>query len=223
MPLKTENLRGRGISVSSPDRSLIPDKEPERLAALRRYEIPETPESVFDRVTRLAAHLFDAPIAIVSIVERERIWFTSHRGTDAAETARAPGLCASAILQEEPWIVSDAAVDPRTTDNPLVHRELGVRFYAGVPLRMRDGHALGMLAVLDQEPREVTDKELAPLEDLAAMLVNDLELRLLAREQEQRLARGDGGAEFLVTASHELRTPLAAVYGAAKLLSKPGL
>ena len=162
--------------------SLIPADEPARLEAVRRYDVLDTPpDGAFDRITALAARLFDVPISIVSIVDRDRIWFTSHHGIDVSEIGRDPGLCASAICQYEPWLVTDARVDPRTIDNPLVAGELGLRFYLGVPLTTADGHNLGTLNVIDQEPREVSGEELETLRDLAAIVVDELELRLATR------------------------------------------
>ncbi len=199
--------------ISSPN-------EPERLAAVRRHDILDTPpDGTFDRVTRLAARILDVPISVVSIVDHDRIWFKSRHGIDMDQIDREPGLCASAILHDGPWIVADAEVDPRTLTNPLVSGELGLRFYAGVPLRTSDGHNLGTLAVLDTKPREITKAELATLEDLAAVVVEELEVRLVARREGHRLERER--ADFLMIAAHELRAPLAAVYGAAKLLGGP--
>ncbi len=153
-----------------------------RLAAVRRYEILDTPpDGAFDRVAELAARIFDAPISIISIVDHDRIWFKSHHGLDASEIGRDPGLCASAICQYEPWLVSDAKLDPRTLDNPLVVGELGLRFYVGVPLTTSEGHNLGTLNVIDLEPREVSEEQLSTLRDLAAIVVDELELRLATR------------------------------------------
>lgn len=161
---------------------VFPENEQERLAAVRRYEVLDTPpDGAFDRITALAARLFEVPISIVSIVDQDRIWFKSHHGVAAGEIERAPGLCASAVCQYEPWLVTDAAVDPRTVDNPLVAGELGLRFYCGVPLTTTDGFNLGTLNVIDVEPREVSDSELATLRDLAAVVMDELELRLATR------------------------------------------
>ncbi|SDI46720.1 Serine/threonine protein kinase [Arthrobacter subterraneus] len=162
--------------------SLLPDNEEERLAAVRRYDILDTPpDGAFDRVTSLAARIFSVPTAIVSIVDHDRIWFKSHHGTDVEQLDRDPGLCASAILQNDPWIIEDAAIDPRALSNPLVAGEYGLKFYAGVPLRTRDGFNLGTLCILDTESRQFTADETRILEDLAAIVMNDLELRLEAR------------------------------------------
>jgi GAF domain-containing protein len=160
----------------------VPEHEERRLAAVRRYNVLDTPpDGAFDRVTGLAARLFDVPISIISIVDHDRIWFKSHYGIAAEEIGRDPGLCASAVLQLEPWLVNDAAVDVRTIDNPLVAGELGLRFYLGVPLVSSDGFNLGTLNVIDVEPREVTEDEIRTLEDLAAIVMDELELRLDAR------------------------------------------
>ena len=161
---------------------LIPADEAERHAAVRRYNILDTPpDGSFDHITALAARLFSVPVAIVSVVDTDRIWFKSHHGTDVEQIGRDPGLCASAILQDEAWVVSDARADPRTLANPLVAGEFGLQFYAGVPLHTRDGHNLGTLCILDREPREFSDSEVRILEDLAAIVMNDLELRLEGR------------------------------------------
>jgi len=177
-----------------------PEVEEERLAAVRRYDVLDTPpDGAFERLTALAAKHFDVPIAIVSIVDSDRIWFKSHHGIDVDEIDRDPGLCASAVMQDHPWVVEDAAADPRTIANPLVAGELGLRFYAGAPLTTRDGHGLGTLCVIDQEPREFTAEQADTLADMAAIVMDELELRLAARqtvehelglrEQAERMAR----------------------------------
>jgi len=154
-----------------------------RMRAVERYRILDTPEDgAFNRVAALAARVFSVPVAIVSVVDHDRIWFKAHHGTDVTEIGRDPGLCASAILQDGPWIVENAGSDPRTLANPLVAGEFGLQFYAGVPLRTPDGYNLGTFCVLDREPREFTAEDTRTLEDLAAVVMNDLELRLRSRE-----------------------------------------
>ena len=169
------------------------EEEERRLQVLRRYDILDTPpDGAFDRVTSLAARLFDVPIAIVTLVDRDRIWFKSKQGVDAEEIGRDSGLCASAILQCGPWLLSDASIDPRAIANPLVAGELGLRFYLGVPLRTWDGYNLGTLCVIDQKPREVSPAEVEHLNDLASLVVDQMELRLTARNalaQQEMLLR----------------------------------
>lgn len=168
----------------------LPDVAPEavapdeaaRIAAVRRYDVLDTPaDGAFDRIAALAARVCETPIAIVSIVDSDRIWFKARHGIDAQHTERDLGLCASAILHDGPWVVEDAATDPRALANPLVAGESGLRFYLGIPLRTHDGFNLGTLCVLDVEPRQATDRQIADLADLAAMVVDELEWRLAAR------------------------------------------
>ena len=173
--------------------SIIPDNEVERMAAVQRYRILDTPpDGAFDRVTALAARRFNVPISIISIVDHDRIWFKSHHGVDVQEIGRDPGLCASAILSSEAHVLVDASLDPRSLANPLVAGDFGLRFYAGVPLQTADGFNLGTLCVIDQQPRPVDESQIEDLHDLASLVVDQLELRLAARlavEQAQLLAR----------------------------------
>jgi GAF domain-containing protein len=150
-----------------------------RMQAVRRYQILDTPaDGAFDRITALAARLFSVPIAIVSVVDEDRIWFKSHHGLEVTQVDREPGLCASAVRQPEPWIIEDARLDPRTLANPLVAGELGLQFYAGIPLRSRDGYNLGTLCIIDRAPRTLSAAEVLTLEDLAAIVMHDLEQRM---------------------------------------------
>lgn len=185
------------MSTRSP---IIPENESERLRAVRRYDVLDTPpDGAFDRVTKLAARQFGVPISIVSIVDTDRIWFKSHHGVDVEEVGRDPGLCASAILGDEPWVVENAETDPRAMANPLVAGELGLRFYAGAPLTTHDGFNLGTLCVIDGAPREFSAEDAETLEALAGVVMDELELRLQARrtvsqelalrEQAERTAR----------------------------------
>ncbi len=155
-----------------------------RLRAVRRYDILDTPpDGAFDRITRIAAKLFRTPIAIVSIVDEDRIWFKSHHGLDVTQIPRSPGLCASAILGDHPWVLTDASADPRSLTNPLVAGAFGLRFYVGVPLRTNDGFNLGTLCVIDHHPRAVEDRQLEILKELAGIVMDELELRLVARNE----------------------------------------
>ena len=157
-------------------------EESERLAAVRRYDILDTPpDGAFDRVTAMAAALFSVPISIISLVDSDRIWFKSHHGLEVEQIDREPGLCASAILQDGPWLLKDAQLDPRSMANPLVAGEFGLRFYLGIPLKTTDGFNLGTLCVIDQEPRTFCQEQIAHLQHLAALVMDQMELRLAAR------------------------------------------
>jgi serine/threonine protein kinase len=158
-------------------------EEESRMHAVGRYRILDTPpDGAFDRIVALAARVFSVPVAIVSVVDHDRIWFKAHHGTDVTEIGRDPGLCASAILQDDPWVIESAATDPRTLANPLVAGDFGLQFYAGVPLRTPDGYNLGTFCILDREPRRFSAEDTRMLEDLAGIVMNDLELRLQSRD-----------------------------------------
>lgn len=168
----------------------FPDDESRRIGVLRRYDILDSPpDGSFDRITALAANLFEVPISIISLVDTDRIWFKSHHGLDVEEIGRDPGLCASCILQETPWVVTDAKADVRALANPLVAGEFGLRFYMGVPLRTHDGYNLGTLCVIGKQPREVTEREKSQLTDLASVVMDEIELRLSARSTVAQLQK----------------------------------
>jgi signal transduction histidine kinase/ActR/RegA family two-component response regulator len=165
----------------------LPANEAERLEALRRYNILDTPaEAAFDRITSLAARLFDVPIALVSLVDASRAWFKSCYGFDLREVQRDATICSLALLYDDVLVIPDTRQDDRLTCNPFVQNEPGLRFYAGAPLLTQDGFNLGTLCLLDTKPRDaLTDEQTATLADLAAMVVDELELRLAARKIAQ--------------------------------------
>jgi sigma-B regulation protein RsbU (phosphoserine phosphatase) len=157
--------------------------EQARLASVRRFDALElSRDGAFDRVAAIAARVLDAPISLVSLVEEDRIFFLSHLGTTATEMTRDAGLCASAVLQDDITVIPDAHLDPLAVANPLVAGEMGLRFYAAAPIRTSDGHNLGTVCVLDFEPRNVSRSDVAVLEDLAALVAQELEVRLAARQ-----------------------------------------
>jgi two-component sensor histidine kinase len=170
------------MAFASVDLTIIPPDEPSRMAAVRRYEILDTPpDGAFDHITAIAARNFNVPISIISIVDEDRIWFKSRHGLDVEQIGRDPGLCASAVLSAEPWIIADAKEDIRSLANPLVAGDFGLRFYVGVPLRTSDGYNLGTLCVIDKEPRTINERQIEDLKDLAAVVMDQMELRLSAR------------------------------------------
>lgn len=155
----------------------LPD-EPERLAALQHYEVLDTPpEPAFDDLAFLAAHICATPIAMVSLVDADRQWFKARVGLDLTETPRDVAFCAHAIAEPTPLVVPDALADDRFAGNPLVVGDPQIRFYAGAPLRVRDGHALGTLCVIDRVPRELSDEQQRALEALSRQVTAQLELR----------------------------------------------
>ena len=148
----------------------IPVNEQERLQALRLLAILDTaPDERFERLTRMAKRLFDAPIALVSLVDEDRQWFKSCNGLSIFETARDISFCGHAILRGDVLVIPDTLADARFDDNPLVTGPPHIRFYAGCPLRTSNGACIGTLCVIDTRPRDFGRDEIAGLRDLAAM------------------------------------------------------
>ncbi len=156
--------------------------ENKRLENLYKYEILDTPpDGYFDEITSLATKIFNVPIAIITLVDTHRIWFKSSYGLDAEEIPRSPGLCSSAILSPDIYIVEDARNDPRTLSNPLVAGILGLQFYAAAPLRSSDGYNLGTVCLIDKEPRSLNAQESSILRQLSRIVMSQFELKLQAR------------------------------------------
>ncbi|MDG1079933.1 MAG: sensor domain-containing diguanylate cyclase [Porticoccaceae bacterium] len=159
----------------------IPPNEVARLQTLRSFDILDTPqEERFDRLTRMARRLFDVPIALVSLVDKDRQWFKSRIGLPVSETPRDISFCGHSILGEEVFIIPDASSDERFQDNPLVIDKPNIRFYAGCPLRALNGTQMGTLCIIDDKPRDFSEADLSALTDLAAMAEQELAALQLA-------------------------------------------
>ncbi len=155
-----------------------PKNESARLEALRQYEILDTdPEEVFDDITRMAAYICQTPIAVISLVDRDRQWFKARHGLGPAETSRDCAFCAHAILEEAPMVIPDALSDHRFSDNPLVTSEPYIRLYAGAPLITPEGFKIGTLCVIDRVSRELDAGQVAVLRMLANQVMTQLDLR----------------------------------------------
>ncbi len=161
-----------------------------RLAALHSYDILDTPrEERFDRIVRMAARVFGSPIALISLVDRDRQWFKASVGLDAKETPRMISFCTHAIEQRDVFVVGDAAADPRFATNPLVTGEPRIGFYAGAPLVTNDGHALGTVCVIDRNPwTDFPDFAKEALRDYAAVVVEWLEGDRKARQLKSEIS-----------------------------------
>lgn len=153
----------------------IPANEAERLLALRQLLILDTPpEERFDRIVAFAAHEFDVPMALISLIDGDRQWFKSSVGMDVCETGRDISFCGHAILTSSPMVVNDARLDVRFMDNPLVLNAPYIQFYAGAPLTLPSGEVIGTLCVLDRQPRTLDRIEQATLSALSALVVEQL-------------------------------------------------
>src|SRR3954452_3370494 len=160
----------------------IPADEPQRLAALHDLAILDTPaEERFDRITALAARIFDVPVAMVSLADDDREWLKSSVGLSVNEVPRATGFCAHTILTDDAMVVRDASADERFAENPLVTGPPGIRFYAGVPIRAPSGHKIGAVRIGDGRPRDFTDEQLADLGTLAGAVESELRAVELGR------------------------------------------
>ena len=215
----------------------IPLNEARRLIALERYSILNTPpEAAFDRVVRIAARIFAVPIAMVTFIDKDRQWFKACFGSDLRENTRALSFCSHTILNDGVMVVPDALLDQRFRENPVV-LNMGLRFYAGAPLRTVDGLNIGTLCIYDVNPRaDLSDEQRETLTDLAAAIVDDLESRLtaqwaaraelqlakvnqeLAERLEQVKNLNASQQRFADDASHELRAPLMLIQGNIDLI-----
>jgi len=200
------------------------DAEARRLRALESYRVLDSPpEFEFDEIVRLAALLCGTPVALISLVDRDRQWFKARIGLDAESTPRDIAFCAHAIEGNGVMVVEDAATDVRFRQNPLVVSEPRIRFYAGAPLLDGDGQALGTLCVIDHAPRALSPLMEQTLEILARQVVARLELRRQFSQLERELrARSQAEAEFRQTAGfHEAL--IDAIDGLALEIASPSL
>jgi DNA-binding response OmpR family regulator len=162
------------------ERALTSHNEERRLATLHDLKILDTPrEDRFDRITRLAASIFNAPVALISLVDRHRQWFKSTYGLNAAETSRETSFCSHAVASQEVLVVPDTFQDPRFSDNPLVTEAPRIRFYAGYPIFVGP-ECVGTVCVLDKRPRQIDAGMVDLLHDLAALA--EIELQKPAQE-----------------------------------------
>lgn len=165
--------------------------EAKRISELYMYGILDTGfEERFDRLTRIAAAVFDTPIALISLVDSDRQWFKSSFGLDTRQTARDIAFCAHAIRNDEVMIVPDATRDPRFVQNPLVTAAPNIRFYAGAPLITGNNHALGTLCVIDRQPRAAFKKaDQKVLKDLADTVMDFFETQRAMRMAQSEVRR----------------------------------
>jgi len=163
-------------------KAALPNDEEARLAAVYRLGLLDTDaEERFDRHTRIAAAAFDAPIALVSLIDRERQWYKAHYGFDFSETSRDMGFCSHAILGDDPLIVTDTLRDDRFAENPVVIGDPHVRFYAGIPLHAADGARVGAFCIVDSKPRTLTPAQIRMLQDMARLVEEELDPRTAAK------------------------------------------
>ena len=160
-----------------------PASETARLETVRALKILDTdPEESFDRLAQLATTIFAVPIAHVSLIDEHREWFKAKCGVSAAEGERRTAFCAHTILSDDPLIVEDTHLDERFRDNPKVTDDPAILFYAGVPLKTRSGLVVGALCIKDYKPRSFPQDRVQILQQLAEIVVEGMEHRLVEAE-----------------------------------------
>lgn len=188
----------------------LPDNERERLDALYSYGILDTDaESDFDELIKLASHICETPISLITLVDHDRQWFKAKLGLDADETSREVAFCAHAIHQDDLMVVNDARLDPRFVENPLVTGSPDIRFYAGMPLSTPSGFKLGTLCVIDTKPHVLSPMQHEALQILGKQAMKLIELR---RRNEEMKRLADLHKRLLSIIGHDLRGPTASIH-----------
>ncbi|WP_217514307.1 ATP-binding protein [Vibrio metschnikovii] len=166
----------------------LPEEESERQKTLDKTGLLNSgSEARFDRITRLAQQIFFVPIALISLVDRDRQWFKSRQGLDAQQTPREISFCGHAILNSEVFVIENALVDQRFCDNPLVMGAPDIRFYAGAPLHSTKGYRIGTLCLIDSQPQSFSSKQRSMLKDLAATVEALIQAEELSNERLGKL------------------------------------
>lgn len=200
------------LMVIQTDQELISVEE-ERIKALHRYDILDTPpDNTFDKLTKLAAKFLNVPVAIISLVDTHRVWFKSKYGVDVQQMEREEGLCANVVLSDDFYLVEDAVLDPRTMGHTLVVGSFGLRFYAAFPLKTKDGFNLGSFCIIDKKPRTLSTDEQEILRDLRDIVMDQIELKLASRLS---VAQHN---QILNRTAHDLKNPLTTIPVRADLI-----
>lgn len=218
--------RMSGFTIPPDDRVQRAVTDPHRLALLNAAAILDSPpDESFDRLTRLASELLDAPVSLVSLVAEDRQFFKSSVGlpeplADQRETSLSQSICQYVVANREPLVIHDARLDHRLQENSAV-RDLGVVAYLGVPIKVSQGQVLGSFCAIDGVPRKWTAKQVSIMQDLAASMRQEIEMRLLVRQlQENHLTLRQEKVEAEEMAqmlAHDLRTPLSGILGNLEL------
>jgi len=163
----------------------LPQNEKLRLEALRSMKILDTPpEEQYDRLTRLAKRIFNVPIALISLVDENRLWLKSANGLEEKDSPRDISFCGHAILGEDLFVIPDTQGDERFADNPYVTEAPKIKFYAGCPIKSPQGFKLGTLCIIDQKSRQMDNDDLQALKDLAQIAEHEFVSHQMATMDE---------------------------------------
>ena len=184
----------------------VPSNESDRVKRLHQLNILDTEhEQSFDRLTELASSFFDVPIALISLLDEERLWFKSATGVDKRQSKREYAFCNYVLVDDEVVIITDATEDKRVDDNPLVTGESNIRSYAGAPLRTEDGFVIGTFCVMDRQPRQFSEREIQVLQLLASETMDQIRLRernQVLEDTQAELEQALDGWETLIHETH---------------------
>ncbi|AIM60615.1 GAF domain-containing protein [Cellulophaga sp. RHA_52] len=189
-------------------------KERERLDSLQSYSILDSlPESDYDNITAIAAEICNMPMAMITLIDKDRQWFKSSYGIDVNEMDRQISFCGHAIHENgQVFMVPNTSEDERFHDNPLVTGDTHVMFYAGVPFTTEEGLPLGTLCVVDQKPNTLTEHQQKSLQALSKQVMNLLSLRKSKKRLEEELQKQEEKnldlERFAFIAAHDLKSPL---------------
>lgn len=188
---------------------------PQRLAALRDYDVLDTPrETDFDELVELAARICGAPISVVNLIEDHRQWFKAEVGLGIRETPLDVSICRHVLLQPGITIIPDLRNDPRMCFNPLVAVDSGLRFYAGCLLETPEGYGIGTLCVLDRQPRVLSEDQQVALRTLAKQVMTQLELRRVVKQKTQLIEQQE---MLLKEINHRTKNHLQLIIGLIQL------
>jgi len=196
--------------------------EKERLEEVSRFlELDFNKSSEFQDIVELAAQLCDKPVALITFLDKEHNWLKVRTGTDIEVMPRETSFCQYGIRQDDLFMITDAAQDPRFVDNPLVHQDPNLRFYAGAPLMLHNGLKLGTLCLFDQKPNTLTSIQQKILPILARQVIFLMELEMsrkqLQKQIEQTEAKNDSLTKIAQLQSHQIRQPLTSIMGLINL------
>ena len=191
-------------------KNIIPDNDIERVEALKRYKILDTPpEHAFDHIANLATQIFNVPISLISLVDAEQVYFKANVGMGKATTApRGVSVCSLAVLDQEVTVFENAPEEPCLLTNPNVAGSFGLKFYAGAPLTTADGYRIGTLCIIDKTPRKFDSKSRAIMQSMAKIVMDEIELRLSSiseiQKQNELMEEAEAANEELLAANEEL-------------------